>query len=323
MLRALRFASTLELTVDPEVVAAIAAMHGRLRIVSAERIREEFSRLLLGRSPAPALQLATEIGVAGEFVPELPLLRLEQDPIHRHKDVFAHTLAVLDNVIALEEEGPDLVLRLAALFHDIGKPATREITPAGVTFHHHEVVGAEMTRARLTALRYPARIVNEVRELVYLHLRFHSYRLGWTDRAVRRYVRDAGPLLGKLNALVRSDCTTRNRRKAAELSARMDELEERVRELAAEEELLALRPALDGRQVMERLGIPSGPTVGRALAHLMEIRLDEGEIGEDEAYRRLDEWWAQQRDGAASGAREGAGSDAVPGGGPGVGLDGT
>ena len=307
MLRALRFASTLDLRIDPEVVAAIAAMHDRLQIVSAERIRDEFTKLLLGRSPSAVLELATEIGIAGEFIPELPLLRLEQDPIHRHKDVFAHTLAVLDNAIALEEGEPDLVLRLAALFHDIGKPRTREITPEGVTFHHHEVVGAEMTQARLTALRYPARIVNEVRQLVYLHLRFHSYRLGWTDRAVRRYVRDAGALLGKLNALVRSDCTTRNQREAVQLSARMDELEERIRELAAREELLALRPALDGTQVMEHLGIPPGPTVGKALAHLMEIRLDEGEIGEEEAVRRLDQWWADRQGSTPAPAEEPSG----------------
>ena len=294
MLRALRFSSTLELAVDPSVISAIRAMHGGLQIISAERIRDEFSKLLAGRAPSTALYLATEVGLAEEFVPELPLLRLEQDPIHRHKDVFAHTLAVLDNAIALEGGEPDLVLRMAALFHDVGKPRTREITPDGVTFHHHEVVGAEMTEARLKALRYPAAFVSDVGQLVYLHLRLHSYRLGWTDRAVRRYVRDAGALLGRLNTLVRSDCTTRNPRKAAQLSGRIDELEERIRELAAQEELMALRPALNGHQVMQRLGIPPGPTIGRALDHLMEIRLDEGEIGEEEAYRRLEEWWASQ-----------------------------
>ncbi len=295
MLRALRFASTLDLTIDPEVVTAIRALHGGLAIISAERIREEFSKLLLGRSPSTALSLATDVGLAGAFIPELPLLRLEQDPIHRHKDVFAHTLAVLDNAIALEAEGPDLVLRLAALLHDIGKPRTREFTPGGVTFHHHEVVGAEMAEERLKALRYPSNIVADVRQLVYLHLRLHSYRLGWTDKAVRRYVRDAGPLLGKLNTLVRSDCTTRNPRKAAQLSGRIDELEARTKELAAQEELMALRPALNGNQVMEHLGVRPGPVVGKALDHLMEIRLDEGEIGEEEAFRRLDQWWAEQQ----------------------------
>jgi poly(A) polymerase len=295
MLRALRFASTLGFEIDPDVIAAIAELHGGLAIISAERIRDEFSKLLLGTSPSAALALATETGLAGEFIPELPLLKLEQDPIHRHKEVFAHTLAVLDNAIALEPEGPDLVLRMAALLHDIGKPRTREFTSEGVTFHHHEVVGAEMTETRLRALRYPASFIAQVRQLVYLHLRLHSYRLGWTDRAVRRYVRDAGALLGKLNTLVRSDCTTRNPRKAAQLSGRIDELETRIRELAAQEELMALRPALNGNQVMEHLGIGPSRAVGQALDHLMEIRLDEGEIPEAEAYARLDRWWAEHQ----------------------------
>ena len=192
------------------------------------------------------------------------------------------------------------MLRLAALLHDIGKPRTREFTPEGVTFHHHEVVGAEMAEARLRALRYPSHTIAEVRQLVYLHLRLHSYRLGWTDKAVRRYVRDAGALLGKLNTLVRSDCTTRNPRRAAQLSARIDELEARIRELAAHEELMALRPALNGNQVMEHLGIGPGPDVGRALDHLMEIRLDEGEIPEAEAFDRLDRWWAGRNEGSGS-----------------------
>ena len=295
MLRALRFASTLGFAIDPAVADAIQALHGRLAIISAERIREEFQKLLMGRSPSAALAQATELGLASEFLPELALLRLEQDPIHRHKDVFAHTLAVLDNAIALEGEGPDLVLRLAALLHDVGKPKTRAFTEDGVTFHHHEVVGAEMAEARLKALRFPSAAVADVRQLVYLHLRLHSYRLGWTDKAVRRYVRDAGALLGKLNMLVRSDCTTRNPRRAAELSGRIDQLEARITELAAQEELMALRPALNGNQVMEHLGIRPGPTVGRALDFLMEIRLDDGEIGEEEAYRRLDDWWASQQ----------------------------
>jgi poly(A) polymerase len=294
MLRAMRFASTLEATVAPEVLDAIGSLHERLRIITPERIRDEFSKLMLGRAPSAALALATDVGLADQFIPELPLLRLAQDPIHRHKDVFAHTLAVLDNVIALEPGEPDLVLRLAALFHDVGKPKTRAITPEGVTFHHHEVVGAEMTEARLRALRFPSRVVEEVRQLVYLHLRFHSYRLGWTDRAVRRYVKDAGALLGKLNTLVRSDSTTRNERKARMLSARMDELEERIRELASREEIQAWRPALNGNQIMEHLGIGPGPLVGEARNFLMEIRLDEGEISEDEARARLDQWWAER-----------------------------
>jgi poly(A) polymerase len=305
MLRALRFASTLDFVIDDAVLAAIRAMHPRMAIVSRERIRDEFTKLLLGRAPSPALRLATELGLAGEFLPELDQMRLEQDPIHRHKDVFAHTLAVLDNAIALEGGEPDLVLRLAALLHDIGKPRTRAITAEGVTFHHHEVVGAEMSEARLRELRFPSALIAEVRELVYLHLRVHTYGLGWTDKAVRRYVRDAGPLLGRLNLLVRSDCTTRNPRKAAQLAARIDELEERIGELAAREELMALRPALDGRQVMAHLGIGPGPLVGKALAFLMEIRLDEGEIPEEEAYRRLDAWWADPAQGAAAGGHRG------------------
>ena len=290
MLRAFRFASTLEFEVDEEVLEAVSRMHARLAIVSNERIRDEFSKLMLGSRPSRALEMATDSGLAGEFLPELPGLKLEQDPIHRHKDVFHHTLAVLDNAIATEVGGPDLVLRLAALLHDIGKPKTREITPKGVTFHHHEVVGAQMTEARLRELRYPAKLIDEVKTLVYLHLRFHTFRLGWTDRAVRRYVRDAGPLLDRLNKLVRSDCTTRNPAKARQLAKRMDDLEAWIAALASREELGRLRPALDGNEVMQHLGMRPGPLVGEALDYLMEIRLDEGEISKEEAYRRLDEW---------------------------------
>lgn len=294
MLRALRFASELGFTVDETVLQAIAGMSGRLHIISRERVRDELIKLLLGASPAPALDLATSTGLADEFLPELPALRLEQDPIHRHKDVFRHTLAVLDNAIALEGDGPDLILRLAAIMHDIGKPKTRQITPRGVTFHHHEVVGADMTEARLKELRFPSKVVDDVRELVYLHLRFHTYRLGWTDKAVRRYVRDAAHLLGTLNSLVRADCTTRNAAKARELSERMDRLEERIRELASKEELTRMRPALDGNEVMEHLKIGPGRQVGKAMDFLMEIRMDEGEIDKQEAYRRLDEWAGQE-----------------------------
>lgn len=294
MLRALRFASELGFTVDDAVLTAISEMGGRLQIISRERVRDEAVKLMLGAAPASALDLATETGLADEFLPELPALRLEQDPIHRHKDVFRHTLAVLDNAISLEREGPDLVLRLAAVMHDVGKPKTRQITPKGVTFHHHEVVGADMTEARLKELRFPTKVVDDVRELVYLHLRFHTYRLGWTDKAVRRYVRDAGHLLGKLNSLVRADCTTRNAAKARQLSERMDRLEERIRELAAKEELTRMRPALDGNEVMAHLGIGPGPQVGEAMDFLMEIRMDEGEIDKQEAYRRLEEWAARE-----------------------------
>lgn len=292
MLRALRFVSTLGFRLDREVLDGIRAMHRRLAIVTPERIQQEFSRLVLGQSPAKALDLAVSSGLAEEFLPELPALRLEQDPIHRHKDVFHHTLAVLDRAIGLEPEGPDLALRLAALLHDVGKPKTRRIGPEGVSFHHHEVVGAQMTEERLRWLRYPARLIEEVRELVYLHLRFHTYRLGWSDKAVRRYVRDAGALLGKLNVLVRADCTTRNAAKAQELGRRMDELEERIADLAAREEIRSWRPALDGNEIMGHLGVSPGPAVGKALDFLMEIRMEEGELSKDEAYRRLDQWWA-------------------------------
>ncbi|MGH9195309.1 MAG: HD domain-containing protein, partial [Acidimicrobiia bacterium] len=206
-----------------------------------------------------------------------------------------HTLAVLDNICAADEDDPDLALRMAALLHDVGKPKTRRYGPEGVSFHHHEVVGAEMADKRLAALHYPSRFREEVRELVYLHLRFHTYRLGWSDKAVRRYVRDAGALLGKLNALVRADCTTRNLNKARELSERMDELELKIAQLAEQENLLRLRPALDGNEIMERLGIRPGPVVGEARDFLMEIRIDEGEISKEEAYSRLDEWWRELR----------------------------
>jgi poly(A) polymerase len=297
MLRALRFSSTLEFEVDAEGLAAITQMHERLSIISAERIRDEFSKLLLGRAPSSALDLATDTHLAEEFIPELPALKLEQDPIHRHKDVFRHSLAVLDNVRAADAGAPDLALRLAALLHDIGKPKTRQITSKGVSFHHHEVVGAQMVEARLSELRYPSRLVEEVKQLVYLHLRFHTYALGWTDRAVRRYVRDAGPLLHKLNALVRADCTTRNPAKAARLARRMDDLEGRIRELESREELARMRPALDGNEVMAHLGIQPGRLVGEALDFLMEIRLDEGEIEKHEALRRLDEWYRERQDG--------------------------
>jgi len=227
-----------------------------------------------------------ETQLAGEFLPELPALALEQDPIHRHKDVLGHTLAVVDKT------SPDRLLRLAALLHDIGKPRTRAFGPGEVTFHHHEVVGARMACNRMTALRYSKDDIETVTRLVELHLRFHTYRLGWTDRAVRRYVRDAGPLLGRLNELTRCDCTTRNANRARALEQRIDELERRVEELRSQEELDAIRPDLDGRQVMEHLGLEPGPLVGEALDFLLELRLEEGPVGEEEAYRRLDEWWS-------------------------------
>ena len=289
MLRAARFIAGFGLKPVPEIPTAIRAMHDRLSIVSAERIRDELDKLVVVDKPSPGLWFIVETGLAEDFLPELPGLALEQDPVHRHKDVLAHTLAVVDKT------GPDRLLRLAALLHDIGKPRTREFGPGGVTFHHHEVVGARMTRDRLTALRYPHDDVQVVTKLVELHLRFHTYRLGWTDRAVRRYVRDAGPLLDRLNELTRSDCTTRNAARARALERRMDELEARIEELRTKEELDAVRPELDGRQVMDHLGVAPGPVVGEALEFLLELRLDEGPLGEEEAYRRLDAWWDERR----------------------------
>ncbi|HVT41990.1 MAG TPA: CCA tRNA nucleotidyltransferase [Acidimicrobiales bacterium] len=286
MLRAARFAARFDLAPDPALVAAVERMHGRLSIVSAERIRDELDKIVVLDVPSTALWFIVRTGLAGEFFPELPGLALEQDPIHRHKDVLAHTLAVVDKT------SPERLLRLAALFHDVGKPKTRAITDGGVTFHHHEVVGARMTRVRMEALRYSAADIDTVVRLVELHLRFHTYRLGWTDKAVRRYVRDAGPHLDMLNELTRCDCTTRNAAKARALGRRMDELEARIAELREQEELDALRPDLDGNQVMAILGIGPGRAIGQALDFLMELRLDEGPLGEDEATVRLKEWWA-------------------------------
>jgi len=288
MLRAARFAARFNLKPDPHLEAAIEAMHDRLSIVSRERIRDELDKMVMVDVPSEALWFVVRTGLAADFLPELPGLALEQDPIHRHKDVLAHTLAVMDKT------SKDRILRLAALFHDVGKPKTRAITDGGVTFHHHEMVGARMTRARMTALRYSAEDIDTVVRLVELHLRFHTYRLGWTDKAVRRYVRDAGPLLDRLNELTRCDCTTRNVGKARDLARRMDELEARIAELGQQEELDRLRPDLTGNQVMELLGVGPGPVVGRALAFLMELRLDEGPLSEDEATARLRAWWASQ-----------------------------
>jgi poly(A) polymerase len=290
MLRAARFAAQLELVPTAETVAAIAERRDRLGIVSRERVRDELSKLLLGRAPAKGLWLAVNTGLADEFLPELPALALEQDPVHRHKDVLRHTIAVVERTTAFDADAPDLTLRMAALLHDIGKPRTRRVGPDGVSFHLHEVVGAKMAERRLTELRYPADFVADVRQLVLLHLRFHTYRLGWSDSAVRRYVRDAGPLLDRLNFLVRSDCTTRNVFKAKQLAAYSDELEGRIARLEAEEELASIRPPLDGRQVMELLGIPPGPLVGKALAYLLDLRLDRGPMPEGEAVQALREW---------------------------------
>jgi len=288
MLRAFRFSSQLGFGIEKETLAAITELKELIGSVSAERIRDELTKLLCGQSPGAALLAADSTGIVELFLPELSALKLEQDPVHKHKDVFLHTLAVLEQAPRKEE------LRLAALLHDIGKPRTRRIEPSGVSFHHHEVVGARMAADRLKALRYPSRTVAVVAELISLHHRFHTYSLGWSDSAVRRYARDAGPLLADLNSLVRADCTTRNRAKAAKLAARMDELERRIAELAAQEKLDKLRPDLDGRQVMARLGIPPGPLVGEALDYLLELRLERGPLPEKEVYEELDKWAAER-----------------------------
>jgi poly(A) polymerase len=284
MLRAARFIAQFALVPEPELTAAVVALRHRLEIVSAERIRDELSKLLLVDDPSVGLWFLVETGLADEFLPELGAMRLEQDPVHTHKDVLAHTIAVVKNT------RPQLVVRLAALFHDIGKPKTRSFAGGGVSFHHHEVVGARMTEERMRALKYPNDVVDAVVKLVYLHLRIHTYAMGWTDKAVRRYVRDAGGLLDELNHLQRCDCTTRNRERARALARRMDELEARIAELREQEELDAIRPPLDGRQVMAYLGVPPGRVVGEALDFLLEARLDEGPIDEADAYARLGSW---------------------------------
>jgi poly(A) polymerase len=276
MLRAARFVAELGLRVDPAALEACRAMAERLAKVSAERIRDEFAKTLLGRFPRRGLRLLVDTGLADQFLPELGRLRATVDEHRRHKDVYVHTLTVLDQAIEHEVPGePDLVLRLAALLHDIGKPKTRSFDAGGgVSFHHHEVVGARMAKRRLSALRFSHDVVDDVVRLIELHLRFHGYAEGeWTDSAVRRYVRDAGPLLDKLNALVRSDCTTRNQRKAARLARAYDALEERIERLRDAEELAAIRPDLDGNDVMTLLGVQPGPLVGQALNHLLEQRL--------------------------------------------------
>jgi poly(A) polymerase len=299
MLRAARFIAGYGLTPVPELVVAVRERGHRLEIVSAERIRDELDKLLVLDRPSAGLWFLVDTGLAEHFLPELPALRLERDPIHRHKDVLSHTIAVVENVRPPRSRGPMFdfrITRLAALFHDVGKPSTRGYQAGkGTTFHHHDVVGARMTRRRMEALRYPTADIAAVSELVFLHLRFHTYKMGWSDSAVRRYVRDAGPLLTELNVLTRCDCTTRDERKAARLTTRMDELEARIAELAAAEELAAIRPELDGHQVMEHLGVGPGPIIGDALQFLLDVRLDEGEIGTAAAYERLDAWYAQRK----------------------------
>jgi poly(A) polymerase len=292
MLRAARFISALDVVPTQALMDAVQSMSERLSIVSAERIRDEFDKLIVTESPGLGLRFVVEYGLADRFLPELPALSLEQDPIHRHKDVLTHTFAVVDNV-RRDMPGEFRITRLAALFHDIGKPRTRKVLPGkGMTFYHHEVVGARMTKERLRALRYPNDDIERISQLVFLSGRFHTYQMGWTDSAVRRYVRDAGNVLTELNVLVRCDCTTRSERKVDALNKRMDQLEARIGELAAAEELASLRPEMDGAAVMEHLGIAPSRAVGDALDFLMEIRLEEGLIGDEKIRARLDEWWA-------------------------------
>jgi poly(A) polymerase len=286
----------LRFAVAPEVRRAMARMAADLGRITSERIRDEFVKLMCGADPVAGLRLLVDTGLAEEFLPELPGLRLEIDEHAQHKDVYEHTLTVVRNAIALEDGGPDLVLRLAALMHDIGKPATKAVGPDGrVSFHHHEVVGARLTKHRMTALRFPKDMIAEVTGLVALHLRFYGYGRGeWTDSAVRRYVADAGPLLPRLHKLTRSDVTTRNRRKAAALAADYDALEERMARLQAAEDLARVRPDLDGNEIMRLLGIPPGPLVGQAWRYLKELRLERGPLPREEAEAALRRWAAER-----------------------------
>ncbi len=301
MMRAARFASQLGFHVVADVVIAMTEMANRLEIVSAERIRDEFMKILMSDDPRTGLELLVGTGLTEYVVPELPLLQLELDEHHHHKDVYEHTLTVLEQAMDLETihepaTGPDLVLRLAALLHDIGKPRTRKFEDDGrVSFHHHEVVGARMARKRMQALRFSGEMIDDVSKLVELHLRFHGYGTGeWSDSAVRRYVRDAGDQLARLHKLTRADSTTRNKRRATALQHAYDSLEARIAVLAEQEELNSLRPDLDGAQIMSILGIAPGPVVGEAYRYLMELRLDRGPLSEQQATDELTAWWASR-----------------------------
>ena len=300
MLRAARFASQLNFEISPDVLEAMKAMTDRLAIISAERIRDEMTKLLMSNNPRIGITILVDTGLAATFIPEIPQLRLEVDEHHHHKDVYEHSITVLEQAIALEDRlgGPNLIIRLAALLHDIGKPKTRALIPGGgVSFHHHEVVGARLAKSRLKALRYSGEIIDDVETLIALHLRFHGYGDGeWTDSAVRRYVRDAGPLLDHLHVLTRADCTTRNARKAARLAATYDGLEDRIAVLMEEEELSKIRPDLDGGEVMQLLNLKPGAAVGKALDYLLELRMDQGPLGKERATELLHQWWAKQNE---------------------------
>ncbi|MBM6699573.1 CCA tRNA nucleotidyltransferase [Bifidobacterium pullorum subsp. saeculare] len=308
MMRAVRFVAQLGFRIAPETAEAICAMVDRIEIVSAERVRDELTKLLLSDRPRAGIEALVESGLADIVFPEIPALQLQIDEHHRHKDMFEHTMIVLDRAVALETDDdgpvprPDLTLRLAAIMHDIGKPKTRRFEPGGkVSFHHHDAVGAKLTRKRLKALRFDHHIVQDVSELVNLHLRFHGYvDEPWTDSAVRRYVKDAGHLYERLNRLTRADTTTQNRRKAAIFAHAMDEMEERVRELKKKEDFDAIRPDLDGNEIMELLGLEPGPAVGQAYRHMLEYRLDHGPVEHDEAVAELKRWHAAQQGGAAA-----------------------
>jgi poly(A) polymerase len=302
MMRAARFTAQLGFAVDPAVVAAMTTMAGRIDIVAAERVKAEFEKTVLAPDPVAGLRLLVDTGLADHVIPELPALRLLIDEHHRHKDVYEHTLTVLERAIRLEDgpegavPGPDLVLRLAAVLHDIGKPGTRRFEPhGGVSFHHHEVVGAKMAAARLRAMRFDRDTVKQVARLVELHLRFHGYGdAEWTDSAVRRYVTDAGPLLERLHKLTRADCTTRNRGKAERLAAAYDALEARIKRLQEQETLDAVRPDLDGNAIMQILGIPPGREVGEAWRYLKDLRMERGPLAPDVARDELLRWWADR-----------------------------
>ena len=299
MMRAARFMSQLDFTVDPAVIAAMKSMAKRLEIISSERIRDELIKTVMGQKPKLGITLLVETGLADIFLPEVPKLKLEIDEHHHHKDVYEHSLTVLEQAIALEERlgGPNLTLRLAALLHDIGKPKTRQlIAGGGVSFHHHEVVGARMCKERLRTLRFDNHLINDVAKLVFLHLRFHGYGSGeWSDSAVRRYVRDADELLTHLHLLTRADCTTRNKKKADLLAKTYDELEDRIAVLMQQEELNKIRPDLTGEQIMQILNLKPSPAVGKAYDFLLELRLENGPMGEEKAKQELLNWWQQQK----------------------------
>ncbi|WP_070380167.1 CCA tRNA nucleotidyltransferase [Rhodococcus sp. WMMA185] len=297
MLRAARFVSQLGFSMHERVHRAIVDMAPQIERITAERVRAELDKLILGEFPIDGVNVMCETGLADHVLPEVPQMKLEIDEHHQHKDVYWHSLTVLKQAVDLEESDPDLVLRWAALLHDIGKPATKRNEPGGgVSFHHHEVVGAKMVRKRMRALRYSKQMVDDVSQLVYLHLRFHGYGKGeWTDSAVRRYVTDAGPLLPRLHKLVRADCTTRNKRRAAALQAAYDDIEERIARIAEQEDLARVRPDLDGNAIMELLSIPAGPEVGKAWRFLKDLRLDRGPLSREEAEAELLAWWAERQ----------------------------